>query len=254
MTSMVPGNEPAIFFHDLEQLAGRYPVRSLRVTAPDRSLLGLFLHHDSAESTEVEAGLTRLLSSLADQGRQELATSAAPELAALPDPGHVAKILRAELDRVRLTRLPCSLLLLETATAHAESTTPVLAKTAAAIKECLHHVDTLACHSGTVFAIVLPGTNLGKAVQRAKAIETAIGRETGVTATGTVRMGIALCYASDRLEAEQLLAQAEAELDRARRPGADRICHVSGIRAEDACQVSVEERAQLFGFLAKDTN
>ena len=253
MTPIAPGNEPALFFRDLEQQAGRYPVRSLRVTAPDRSLLGIFLHHDRAESTEVEAALTRLVATLADRPQGKTPTTAPLDIAALPNPGQLTKMLRAELERVRLTRLPCSLLLLETTTNGNGAATPPQETTTDAIKECLHHADTLARHTQATFAIILPGTNLGKAVQRAKAIDTAIGRQTKTT-DNAARIGIALCYANDQFGAEQLLAQAEAELNRSRQPGADHICHVSGIRAEDDCQVSVEERAQLFGFLVKDTN
>ncbi len=248
MTSMGPGNESARFFRDLEQRAGGYPVRSLRVTAPDRSLLGLFLHHDQAGSAEVEAALGRLIASLAGT-RGDANASDGTGLVALPEPDQIKKILRSELDRVRLTRLPCSLILLEDGTDSAARETAM-----AAIKECLHHVDILARHNQAELAIILPGTNLGKAVQRAKAIQAALERRLDRPAAGACRMGIALCYASDRLDADQFLALAEAELTRARRPGAAPICHVSGVRAEDACQVSVEERAQLFGFLVKDTN
>jgi len=110
-------------------------------------------------------------------------------------------------------------------------------------------VDILIQNSTREFVVILPGTNLGKATLRAKTIRTAT-----MAAGAETCMGIALCYANDRFSPDNLLAQATAELARTRLPGADSICHVSGILAEDACQVSVEERAQLFGFLVKDTN
>ena len=242
MTRIAASKDSALFFADLEQQADRYPVRSVKITAKDRSLLGLFLMDDDAEATEVEAALTRLAGSFNGKGiaaENTLETSACT----MPGAEQLKKILRAELDRVQLTRLPCSLILLAT-----ESSSET-AKIAEAIKECLHHVDILVQRHGHEFAVILPGTNLGKATLRAKTIRTA------TLAAGTdPRMGIALCYANDRFTPNDLLGQAEAELARTRQPGAEPICHVSGIRAEDACQVSVDERAQLFGFLVKDTN
>ncbi len=240
MTRITAAKDSALFFADLEQQANRYPVRSVKITAKDRSLLGLFLMHADAESTEVEAALTRLAGSFNGKNGVDAASAAD---AAMPGPSQLKKILRAELDRVQLTRLPCSMILL----AAGKEAAPT--QITEAIKECLHHVDILVRHSNHEFAAILPGTNLGKAILRAKTI-----RNAAMAAGIETRMGIALCYANDRFSPDNLLAQAEAELARTRQPGAEPICHVSGIRAEDACQVSVEERAQLFGFLVKDTN
>lgn len=244
MTPIGTNKESALFFADLEQQAGHYPVRSVKITAKDRSLLGLFLMDDDAEATEIEAALTRLAGSFNGKGNNVVADTGGPPLNTIPEPGRLKKILRAELDRVQLTRLPCSLLLLAT-----EEQDDDPATITAAIKECLHHVDILVRRNDNRFAVILPGTNLGKAVLRAKSIRTAT-----LAAGIDSRLGIALCYANDRFSPGDLLAQAEAELARTREPDAEPICHVSGIRAEDACQVSVEERAQLFGFLIKDTN
>ena len=241
MTRIASSKDSALFFADLEQQANRYPVRSVKLTARDRSLLGLFLMHADAETTEVEAALTRLAGSLNGQNGSDPASAA--DAGGMPGPSQLKKILRAELDRVQLTRLPCSMILL------AATNEAPPAKITEAIKECLHHVDILVPRNNHEFAAILPGTNLGKAILRAKTI-----RNAAMAAGIETRMGIALCYANDRFSPDNLLAQAEAELARTRQPGAEPICHVSGIRAEDACQVSVEERAQLFGFLVKDTN
>ena len=243
MTHPGTNKDPALFFADLEQQAGSYPVRSVKITARDRSLLGLFLMDDDAEATEVEAALTELAGSFNGKGTAA-GSSFDPTACTMPSPDQLKKILRAELDRVQLTRLPCSLILL--ATGNNDEKTAAISD---AIKECLHHVDILVRRSEHEFAVILPGTNLGKAILRAKTIRTAI-----LASNADPRLGIALCYANDRFSPGDLLAQAEAELARTKLPDAEPICHVSGIRAEDACQVSVEERAQLFGFLVKDTN
>ena len=249
MTRIAANKKSALFFTDLEEQATRYPVRSVKVNAKDRSLLGLFLMHDDAEASEVEAALSQLAASFtdievtADNNGKLTATTTAQ-----PGPPQLKKILRAELDRVQMTRMPCSLILLETdvATPANDGWEKALPE---AIKECLHHVDILVRRSNHEFAVILPGTNLGKATLRAKNI-----RKATLAIDTAPRMGIALCYANDCFTPDSFLAQAEAEIVRTRQIGAEPICHVSGIRAEDACQVSVEERAQLFGFLVKDTN
>ena len=247
MKRTASNKNPALFFADLEQQADSYPVRSHKITARDRSLLGLFLMNDDAEASEVEAALSQLATSFTDT---EVAAdnNIDSTINTQPGPPQLKKILRAELDRVQMTRMPCSLILLETdvATPAKNGWEQALPE---AIKECLHHVDILVRRSNHEFAIILPGTNLGKATLRAKNI-----RKATLAIDTAPRMGIALCYANDCFTPDNFLAQAEAELVRTRQTGTEPICHVSGIRAEDACQVSVEERAQLFGFLVKDTN
>ncbi len=241
MKRIATDKDSAHFFADLEVQADRYPVRSVKITAKDRSLLGLFLMDDDAEACEIEAALSRLAASF--NGHQLAAENKlAANACSMPSPDQLRKIIRTEIDRVQLTRLPCSLIILA-----ADKSEPSLV--AEAIKECLHHVDILVQMNDQEFAIILPGTNLGKATLRAKTIQQA-----NHTHGANTRMGIAIYYANDRFTADDLLAQAQAELARSQQPGAEPICHVSGIRAEDACQVSVEERAQLFGFLVKDTN
>lgn len=248
MTRIAANKKSALFFTDLEEQASRYPVRSVKVTARDCSLLGLLLMHNDAEATEIEAALNQLAASFTDK---EAAGSSNDPNAAVnnqPGPAQLKKILHAEIDRVQMTRMPCSLILLETdaATPATDGWEDALPN---AIKECLHHADTLVRRSNHEFAIILPGTNLGKATLRANKIRTV-----SLAIDTSPRMGIALCYANDCFTPDGLLALAEAELARTRQTGSNPICHVSEIRAEDTCQVSVEERAQLFGFLVKDTN
>jgi len=242
MTHIFANKNPTVFFADLEQQANHYPVRSVKLTAKDRSLLGLFLMHKDAEATEVEAALSRLAASF--NGTHNSVTDADIDSATetLPGDRQLKRILRTELDRVQLTRLPCSLIMLESDSGHPE-------KIIESIKECLHHVDIIVQINKHKFAIILPGTNLGKAILRAKTILNAT-----LASNADSRMGIALYYANDHFSSDNLITQAEAELARTRKTSAEPICHVSGIRAEDACQVSVEERTQLFGFLVKDTN
>jgi len=249
MTPIATNKKSALFFTDLEKKAASYPVRNFKVTAKDRSLLGLFLMHDDAKATDVEAALTQLAASFTDI---EIANDIDDKFNSTdisqPGPLQLKKILRTELDRVQLTRMPCSLILLET-----DAATPAIEiwekELLEAIKECLHHADILVRRSNHEFAVILPGTNLGKSIMRANKIRKA----TLATDTAT-RMGIAICYANDHFTPDNFLAMAEEEIIRTRQLGAEPICHVSGIRAEDTCQVSVEERAQLFGFLVKDTN
>ena len=52
----------------------------------------------------------------------------------------------------------------------------------------------------------------------------------------------------------RVLKMAAAEPGRAPEEGDDPICHVPKTLGEDSCQVTTEERAQLFSFLKRESN
>ena len=91
----------------------------------------------------------------------------------------------------------------------------------------------------------MPGASVGKARKRAEEIRTIL-RNSAFSKGTILALGIAVCHAYETVQADQLLALAEAELTRAVKMGNDAICQSAAVRTEDSCQVTVEERAQLW--------
>ena len=236
---------------ELEEQARRYPLHSLHLQGgSDHSPLGLLLVADGTSGRELEQALAALDLGSRHFGRHQPGSDPAREESeALPDAAWLQRQLHVELDRVTRTRLPCALLLLTPAGASRRSERS-LALAALALAPCLHQVDLLARWRKDLLALVLPGTNLGKARKRAAEIRAHL--RPSATRPGPA-VGIAVCHAYESIAPGQLLALAEEALGRAGKDGAEAICHAAPpARPEDSCQVTVEERAQLFSFLQKE--
>jgi hypothetical protein len=59
-------------------------------------------------------------------------------------------------------------------------------------------------------------------------------------------MGLVVCHVFDNDSADSLLKKAEAELNRARKKGPGAICYRPPHSDQNFCQVTVEERAEIF--------
>jgi len=268
MSEKRSNNESLSFFNDLENKAAGYPVHIVKINRDSGKPLGiLLLQHgvDPKEALDILRSITlpgrfpnspATVHTGADTGKPGAAL-----LAHLPEQSRLKTLLATELDRVRSTRLPCSLVLVELDDFSAAKNCgdplydTALQRLASLIQENLHLIDLFAKYGQQGFSMVLPGTNLGKAKNLAEKIRNAArlqqtsqpGDQTGQT----VSIGIAVCHTYDAITPEKFLESAMHELQRAKKHGGDRICHVAGSRKADSCQVSLDERALLLNFSQK---
>ncbi|MFH1021694.1 MAG: diguanylate cyclase, partial [Pseudomonadota bacterium] len=147
------------------------------------------------------------------------------------------------------TRLPCALLLV-TLSGHGAGTSALAGQAAATLAPCLHPGELLSGFQRNSLALIMPGATVGKARRRAEEIRTIL-RNTDFTKGATaappsLALGIAVCHAYETIPPDQFLTLAETELARAAKMGSDAICQSAAVRFEDSCQVTVEERAQLW--------
>lgn len=228
-------SDTARLYRSLEDQASQHPVRAIRLTGKASQPLGLLFIDNNIPASEVASALAGLR--LADQPRP--ATTGRAE-GKLPDLAWLRQQLAMELAQVQQTRLPCALVLITL------SGGPSLAGHAATtLAPCLHPGDLLSGFQKDGLALIMPGTTVGKARKRAEEIR-AILHSAPFSKGASLALGIAVCHAYETMAAEQLLALAEAELARAAKMGNDAICQRAAVRAEDSCQVTVEERAQLW--------
>jgi GGDEF domain-containing protein len=195
-----------------------------------------------AEAASALAGLR-----FPDQPRPAALSQAEEEL---PDQAWLRRQLAVEMDRVQQSKLPCALLLITLSEHRAGTGRPLAEQAAAALAPCLHPGDLLSSFQRNGLALIMPGAAVGKARRRAEEMRTALRTAAFLKGTPGVTpslaLGIAVCHAYETMPADRLLTLAENELARAAKMGNDAICQRAAAHAEDSCQVTVEERAQLW--------
>lgn len=234
-------SDTALLYRSLEEQASHHPVRAIRLTGKGAEPLGLLLINNTVSETAAASALAGVR--LTDQPRKAALSPAEEEL---PGQASLRRQLAVEMDRVQQSKLPCALLLITLS-----GTSSTLAEqAAAALAPCLHPGDLLAGFQKNTLALIMPGAAVGKARRRAEemraALRNAVFLKGGAGVTPSLALGIAVCHAYETMEADRLLALAEAELARAAKLGNDAICQRAAAHAEDSCQVTVEERAQLW--------
>ncbi|MHB8987508.1 MAG: hypothetical protein ACYC6S_01855 [Desulfobulbia bacterium] len=228
-------SDTAQLYRSLEEQASHHPVRAIRITGTGAAPLGLLLIDDTIPAPEVAS----LLAGLRFPDQPRAASLGQPE-GKLPDLAWLRRQLAMELAQVQQTRLPCALLLIVPS-----GGASLVGQATAALAPCLHPGDLLSGFQKTGLALIMPGASVGKARKRAEEIRTIL--RTAASSKGTsLALGIAVCHAYETIPPDQFLALAEAELARAAKMGNDAICQSAAARAEDSCQVTVEERAQLW--------
>ncbi len=237
-------SDTALLYRNLEEQVGQHPVRAIRLCGKGPEPLGLLLINDGIPGPEVASILAGLR--FTDQPRP---TTAGQNEGELPDQAWLRQQLAVEMGRVQQSKLPCALLLL-TLSGQDTGASALAEQAAAALAPCLHLGDFLSGFQKNGLALIMPGTTVGKARKRAEEIRATL-RNTAFTKGSTgvppsLALGIAVCHAYETIPADQLLALAEAELARAAKMGSDAICQSAAVRSEDSCQVTVEERAQLW--------
>jgi hypothetical protein len=226
-------SDTAQLYRSLEDQASQHPVRAIRLTGKASQPMGLLIIDNNIPTAEVASALAGL--HLTDQPRMSSVGRAEEKL---PDLAWLRQQLAMELTQVQQTRLPCALILVTLA---GKNELPEQAATALA--PCLHPGDMLSGFQKDSLAMIMPGTTVGKARKRAEEIR---GILRNAIKDASLALGIAVCHAYESMAPEQLLNLAEAELARAVKMGNDAICQSAAARSEDSCQVTVEERAQLW--------
>lgn len=241
-------SDTALLYRSLEKQASQHPVRTIRLNGKRPEPLGLLLIDADIPAPEVASALAGLR--LADQLRPP--TTVASNDGTLPDQAWLRQQLTAELARVQQTRLPCALLLITLSgkTPAKNGATTLIDQAATALASSLHPMDVLTGFQDTGLALIMPGTTVGKARKRAEEIRATLHHTTftkgSSTITPNLALGIAVWHAYETIAPEQLLLLAETELSRAAKLGSDAICQRAASQTEDSCQVTVEERAQLW--------
>jgi len=234
-------SDTALLYRSLEEQASLHPVRAIRLTGKKHGPFGLLLVDDTIPGPEVASALAGLR--LADQSPTPPCGRTDEEL---PDKAWLRQQLTVELGRVQQTRLPSALLLITFSGHNTESGSSTLTKQAATtLTPCLHQGDVFSGFQKNGLALIMPGATVGKARKRAEEIRSIL-RHAAFSKNVKLAMGIAVCHAYETIAPDQLLALAEAELSRAAETGSDAICQSAAARSEDSCQVTVEERAQLW--------
>lgn len=240
-------SDTALLFNHLEEQVRQHPVRAIRLIGKRPEPLGLLLIGNAIPEPEVASALAGLR--LAGQTRP---TAVAQENGALPDQAWLRRQLAVEMSRVQQTRMPCALLLLTISAQGltAASAGTLIRQAATALAPELHQGDLLSGFQKNGLALIMPGATVGRARNRAEEIRATLRSITFTKGTAAVTlnlaMGIAVCHAYEAIAGDQLLSLAETELARAAKMGGDTICQNAAVRSEDSCQVTVEERAQLW--------
>jgi len=234
-------SDTALLYRSLEEQASRHPVRAIRLTGKGAEPLGLLLIDNTVSEAEAASALAGVR--LTDQPRPATLSPAEEQL---PGQAWLRRQLAVEMDRVQQSKLPCALLLITLS----GTSNPLTEQAAAALAPCLHPEDLLSGFQKNGLALIMPGAAVGKARRRAEemrtALRTAVFTKGGAGVILSLALGIAVCHAYEAMEADRLLTLAEAELARATKLGSDAICQRAAAHAEDSCQVTVEERAQLW--------
>lgn len=149
--------------------------------------------------------------------------------------------LEQELSRIAETRLPCSLILVQTDTDSALSTL---------VNRNTQPGEIHGCSSPDTVGIILPETGLGRARRRAEHLRAAILKENAPANPAAFhRIALATCKPGHAMRNRKLL-QAVAELLFTCGTACGEIpAALFPAKEDDSCQVTVEERAHLFRFM-----
>jgi hypothetical protein len=232
----------ADFLHLLEEEAVRFPVELIPVAEAAGSAPQALLVLDRTLAAQRKVELKKALGA----GRIPQ-TNREPHIALLDDADALSGAesfqdsVRAELARVKKSRLPCSLLLIRI---DKTADRGLLTKTAATLKKAIAYDHHLAPFDHATLAMLLPGLNRDRALRQAGAIHQCLAADTA----GRVTIGLAVCMARAVPAADEFMAMALSELQKAEYEAGD-IFYSFHHQDDDACGVTAEERTQLFSFL-----
>lgn len=220
----------------VETEAGKYPVEIFKIGENGSSQGFLALKSTVSPQRKTEL-LDAVCPSLATEKRNK---SSFPCLqASCPARESLKRQLRLELDRVKKSRLPCSLLLVKIKEIKNNGQ---LEGALAILEEQAPGNAHIARYGDSTFSILLPGLTIKKSVRQAKTFQKKLSPL-------QVTVGITVSLFKNIPEPEAVISMAENELKKAQKDSSG-IAHSFQESEADSCQVTAEERSQLFSFLS----
>lgn len=232
-----PNKKLADFFRLIAAEADHFPVELIELTGK-KGVQGV-MAFDSGLSAARKRQLHQLVSSLSSRSQTPAITLLDKETG-LPGKAGFLSQADAEIHRVRKSRLPCSLLLIQLSGKKGNNGLKKLSSTIK--KESQHY---LARFDHNTLALLLPGASKSRAVKKAHVIHKALITDFGAPA---VSIGHAICLARNVITTADFIERAAEQLQRAKDEGPG-VFYASQELKEDSCQVTAEERTHLFKFL-----
>lgn len=256
---------------ELEAKTAQFSAHSLGIFTDDGSLAGMCLlapELTQKKITAIEDGLKRCegltvrrkSSSESPDRKIALLPKRKGTKAADPDKNHLYQDLQESLvaiaHQASLTRIPFAVLLLQPD--DLSLTAGDINSIAEEIRKNLNY-DEIFCQYNDYgrqrargkeirFGVILPFSGLSKARKRAEEIrEIALACKTRVEEKQSLSIGLGVSYVGDQLSVQDFLLLVEKSLREAAATG-NCVRWQKGNRAENSCQVTAEERSQLFGF------
>ena len=236
----------------LQQQAAAHTLQSHLLGQRASNPEGLLIFGRDADCSQLRQEVCRLL---APSSRTDHAIPQSPHRARHGTLSrNIAELLEVEQARVAKTRLPCALLVVELdAFASIDESDAAMDHMIHVCRDQLEAVDILSVYERGKIVVILPGVNRRQAEATAatlsKAVRSASSPTLSRSAALTVSIATALYQAGDSLNAADLLQRTVKELA-GRGSRKNSLLFVDKeIEAEVSCQVTVEERAQLFSIL-----
>jgi GGDEF domain-containing protein len=232
------------FLHLIGEEAVRFPVKLIPVVEENSSAPQAVLVLDSTLAEKRKGELEKAVSAdRPPETKREQHIALLDKASALTGAESFKDCIHAELARVKKSRLPCSLLLIRIDGIENRS---FIQKAAATLKKEILVDHHLVHFDHATLALLLPGLNRNRALRQAGAIHQSLSADTA----GRVTIGLAVCMAMAVPAAEEFMAMALNELQKAEYEAGD-IFYSFHNQDDDSCQVTAEERTQLFSFLNK---
>jgi hypothetical protein len=257
--------------HQLEKHIARIAAYSLRIYNDDGSLNGICLLAADLQQEKREAiekainrckGITVEKSGSDKTFNKKISLlpakkKSAKDAAQLSGYEYFIENLEAVSHHAALTRIPFSVLLIQPCRAMSSTELKYLSDT---IRDNLNYEDIFSVYEaakihgnkgrkGVCLAVIIPSAGLSKARKRAEEIRQAVFASPGVSKKKQgLSVGLGVSYAGECIGVREFLLSVEKHLQEAAAIG-DCISWEKGRRSANSCQVTAEERAQLFGQL-----
>jgi len=204
----------------------------------------------SSEGLETLEALKELVAE--NRSLQEL--SVRDTLTGLYNPRYFRQRLRIELERVKRTEHPCSLIMIDL-----DKFKPVndryghrvgdevLRQVADIIQANIRAVDVPVRYGGDEFAVILPDTDLRAAAKTAERIREHLAGDTRIAEYGvTASLGLAAQHHFESIDSESLIDQADQSMYRAKQEGGNRLWFFEAARIKKiSTEVTSAEKEDL---------